>query len=171
MGTLVTEQVNVGVNVMTESVNFTVNSTFQGMLRLAHARGLKPDHIIEKRERIENGLFTWLGEQSLLALHLEVFLGDVALERFDLEFKYRAEADRNIRKPDISKLEEFCKRLPRLPDGIDYRVVVTTTDEASDVPGWSPTDLFPLDVTNECGLSEFGFGNIGTNLVYRGGRW
>lgn len=171
MGTLVTEQVNVGVNVMTESVNFTVNSVFRGVLRIAHTRGLKPDYMIQKREVIENGLFIWLGEQKLVALHLEIFVGGVAIERFDMEFKYRADADRNIRKLDVSGLEEFCRRLPVLPAGVDYRVVVTTADGASDVPGWTPTGLMPLDITNECGLSDFGFGHIGTNLVYRGGRW
>ena len=173
MGTLVSEKVDIGVNVLERSVTATANWVFQLALRVAKLRGLSPDSLIGKRQIIEDGLFTWLAEQTLEGISIEILdsKGEDAFERFDFEFTYRAEADLAVRNPNIAKLEEFCRTLRELPSGVEYRMVVSTASGATKVEGWYPYEFRPLHVDTEQLLSDHGFGNVGTKLIYRGGAW
>jgi len=173
MGTLVSEKVDIGVNVLEQSVTGTANWVFQLALKIASLRGLSPDHIVGKREIIEKGLFTWLAEQTLEGISIEIFDArrNDAFERFDFIFTYRAEADTTVRNPDVSRVEEFCRTLRKLPAGTTYRVVVSVGAGATVIEGWCVDEFLPLDVTNEQLLSDHGFGVIGTQVTYRGGAW
>jgi hypothetical protein len=173
MGTLVKEKVGVSVNVMEKSVTFMVNTLFNLMLRILNARGLRPDHIIGNREIIENGFFTWLAEETLERLHLEIIApdGTKALERWDISFEYSAVPDLTVRKPPVEELAEIQKKLRSLPRGTCYRIVVHTKPGASPVKGWYPTTLKPFTAKREETFARWGYGHIGGQLYYREGTW
>jgi len=167
---LVSEQVNIAVNVMQRSVNATANWLFQMALKVANLRGLSPEYLIKKREIIENGLFVWLAERTLEGISIEVFDSsrEDAHERFDFYFTYHSSPDPNVREPNIARLEEFCRTLEALPPGMEYRVVVSIGPNASEVPGWYDYEFRPLVGAREERLSDHGFGHISTHLIYRG---
>ena len=171
MGTLVSERVDVSVNVMERSVTATSNWVFQLLLRIASLRGLPADYLLDKRQIVETGLFAWLAEQTLEGFSVEIWNpdSDEAIERFDFEFNYRAEADTKVRNPNMAKLEEFCHTLRGLPSNAQYRILVSTAPGATQVEGWYPGEFKPLHVDHEEQLSDHGFGFVGTKLVYRGG--
>jgi len=68
MGTMVREKIDVGVNIVQRSITYMVNTTFQVLLEIIKRRNLRPDLLIRNRKVIEDGLFTWLAEQSLLSI-------------------------------------------------------------------------------------------------------
>jgi hypothetical protein len=173
MGTLVSQNVEVGVNVLGQSVTGTTNWVFQLLLKATNLRDLAPDHLLDRREIIEKGLFTWLAEQTLEVISLEIFEPgrEDALERFDHVFSYLAEPDMTVRNPDIAEVEAFCSTLQRLPASAQYRIAVSVRDGATVVEGWREGALRPLSVTKEQRLSDHGYGVIGTQFVYRGGAW
>jgi len=172
MAILVSDKVEIDVNVMQRSVIATANWLFQVALKVANLRGLPPDYLINKREIIEKGIFVWLAEKKLESISIEVSdpqRGE-AIERFDFHFTYRSDPDSAVREPNITRLEKFCHTLEALPPGAEYKVVVGTGDSATEVPGWYPYEFRPLNVTRQEQLSDHGFGHIGTTLIYRGGR-
>jgi hypothetical protein len=170
MGTLVSEKVEIAVNVMQRSVNATANWLFQMAFKIANLRRLSPDYLIQKREIIESGLFVWLAEQKLEGLSIEIFdpNRNDAQERFDFHFEYHSSPDPTVREPNIARLEEFCRRLEALPPGMEYRVVVAVGPNASEVPGWYDYQFRPLLAARNEQLSDYGYGHIETHLIYRG---
>jgi hypothetical protein len=170
MGTLVSQEVNVSVNVMERSVTASTNWVMQLVFRIINLRGLSPEHLISKREIIEKGVYVWLAEQKLEGISLEISApdGTEAIERFDFQFSYQANPDLSVRDPNIARLEEFCRKLETLPSDSRYVVVVHTASGATEISGWYPYSPLPLNATTEVHLSDHGYGHIGTNLVYRG---
>ncbi len=172
MDTLVSERVDITVNIREQSITATANWVFQLALRIVDRRGLRPDYLIAKRQIIENGLFAWLAEQTLEGLSIEIFAPDreEAIERFDFAFSYRAEADTTVRNPNMAQFDEFCRTLAQLPANAQYRILATTAPGACQVEGWYPGTFKPLRIERQETLSDHGFGLVGTTLVYRGGR-
>ena len=119
MGVLLKQKVDVSVNVMEKSIIYMVNTLFNVMFRIINARGLRPDYITANREIIENGFFTWLAEQTLESLHLEIISpdGSRALERWDVSFDYSAEPNPEVRKPPVEEIAAIRNKLRSLPRG------------------------------------------------------
>ena len=163
----------VEVDVVTKSATYTINMVFMVLLEIARERGLSSAYLMDGHKSMEEALFVWLSENSLLKVFLEVSMphSDEALERFDLSFEYVTDGDKELEKPNVEKLREFCRQLQALPPGAKYRTVVRTEEWASDVPGWEPTRLKELDVDTETSVTSFGYGAIGTTMVYRGSTW
>ena len=163
----------VEVNPIAASTTYTVNMVFRALLEIARGRGLSSAYLTDRHESIEEGLYIWLSECSLLKVFFEVSLphSDNALEVFELSFEYITDGDRELEKPNVERLRQFCRQLQALPPGAEYRTVVRTETWASDVPGWRPTHLKEIDVETEENLAGFGYGAIGTTLVYRGASW
>jgi len=173
MATITKQRVGVTVNVMEKSVTYMSNSLFQLGFKITKERGLSPDYLVDNRDILERGFFTWLSEQSLLSLHVEIISpdGKKALERWDLKFDYSAEPDMRVQKPPVEEVKEVSRRLRTLPEGVTYRIVVETKPDASDIEGWYETDFFPFSQTNESSLPGWGFGNIFGKLLIREGSW
>ena len=173
MGTMTKQRVEVSVNVMEKSVTYMANTLFLLAFRIVNARGLKPDFITKNRKTLEDGFFTWLAEQTLESVHVEIIslTGSKALERWDVSFDYSADPDNKVRKPPIEELADVCSNLRRLPRGTRYRIVVHTKPGASKVPGWYETTFKPFTQAREEELSGWGYGHIGAKLFYREGSW
>lgn len=173
MEAITKQKVEVSVNVMEKSVTYIANTLFQLAFRIVNARGLKPDFITQNRNALEDGFFTWLAEQSLESVHVEVtsLTGSEALERWDVTFDYSADPDPEVRKPPVEELAAVCNKLRRLPQGTRYRIVVKTKPGASKVPGWYETTFKPFTQAREEELPGWGYGHIGAKLFYRQGTW
>jgi len=173
MGAITKQRVQVSVNVMTKSVTYMANTLFQLAFRIAKERGLSPDYITANRDMLERAFFTWLAEQSLQSLHVEIVSpdGSRALERWDVSFDYSADPDPEVRKPPVEELARVCKKLRSLPRGTYYRILVQTKPGASKVAGWQQTAFKPFTATREQALSGWGYGHVGAKLWYREGTW
>jgi len=173
MATITQQQVRVSMNVLTMSVNYMVNTVMQLMLRIIKERGLSPKELIRDRDLLEDGLSTWLREQTLESLHVEVVSrrGEKALEIWTTVLEYRAEPDLQVRKPPVDQLATLCKKLRSLPSGTRYRILVSLRPGATEVPGWVDAEFRPFTQAREETLSGWGYGHIGGKLVYREGVW
>lgn len=169
--TNVVQTTDVAVNVTERSVTYIANTVFQMLFRIANGRGLSPRYITENREVIENGLFTWLAEQSLQRACLEVYLPRArhALEQWEFEFSYVSDSVAGAEQPPIAELAELCARLKALPRRARYRVVVQTAPGATEVPGWEPTNLRSVGGSQSHELQAWGYGNIFAKVTFRGG--
>lgn len=173
MGTMTKQKVRVSVNVMTKSVNYVVNTIFLLAFRITKWRGLPPHYLASNRDIIERGLFTWLAEQTLEQLHIEVISPDSsrALERWDMAFIYSADPDPEVGQPAMGDVESLCRKLRALPPGTQYRLLVQTKPGASDVEGWRESQFLPFTAAREQDLTQWGYGNIQGRLMYREGTW
>ena len=173
MSTMTEQKVNVSVNLMEKSVTYMSNTLFQIKFKIAQGRGLSPDYLVQNREILENGFFAWLSEQTLLSVHFEVIApdGSKALERWDLSFDYRADPDETVEKPPVQQIEEACRKLRSLPPGTNYRILVETKPEASEVQGWHETEFLPFAEKSNQEFSNWGYGHIFGKLWYREGTW
>jgi len=163
--------IGVGANVMEKSVTYVCNTVIQLFFRILHKRGLDAGFLSSSLEVLENGLRTWLGEQKLKEMHLEVSLphSSDALEDWKAIFEYYAEPDENVRKPPVEEVERICQELRALPAGAIYRIVAVTEPDASDVPGWIASSLKPLRDATERPFSGWGYGHVGAKFFYHGG--
>lgn len=168
--TNVRQSVGVTVNTAERSVTFVANTMFQVLFRIATGRGLSPDYITRNREVIENGLFTWLAEQTLQRAYLEVFLSghSQAIERWEFEFTYIDTPEAGAKQPPVAELAELCGILKALPRRAEYRVVVQTSPGATKVPGWKSTNLRSMGRCQSQELQAWGYGNISTKVTFRG---
>ena len=169
----VTTIARVQVDLVTASITYTINMVFKVLLEVARERGLSSTYLMDRYKSIEDALRIWMSENSLLKIFFEVSLphSDEAMEMFELTFEYVTDGDKEVEKPNVEKLREFCRQLQALPPGAEYRTVVRTEEWASDVPGWEPTQLKELDADTETSVTSFGYGAIGTTMVYRGSTW
>ena len=167
----VRQSATVQVNVTERSVTYITNTMFRMFLRIARACGLTPDYITSNREIIENGLFAWLAEATLLQAHLEVYFpgqGD-ALERWDFAFSYASTPGAGTHEPPVAEAERFCAALEALPPGASFRVVIQTAPGATEVPGWVPAQLRRLDETGNQAFEAWGLDGLSAAVTYRAG--
>ena len=172
MSTIVRQSTDVVVNITEKTITYIVNTMFQMFLRISCERKLGPAYITRNREIIENGLFVWLGEQTLQWAYLEVFLEgeNEAIERWDFQFTYAHTIEKVVRQPPVNEIGQLCAKLKTLPARARYRVVVYTAPGASKVPGWEPTELRTLNESASESVQGWSYGNIEVGLTYKGGR-
>ncbi len=172
MSTLVKQRTDlaVTVNVIETTFTFILNCVMQTVLLIARDRGLPLDYLRDKWDVIEKGLRTWLVEQTLECVCLEIFMpgADDAIERFDQEITYSIDAETAPQLPDRAALSEFCRKLASLPANATYRVLVQLSAEASAVEGWSPSRLRHLPQADSAHVMAFEYGNAKAAVVYRG---
>lgn len=167
------KSIGVDVNLMEKSVTFMANAVIQTLFRVAHKRGLDPDYLQSNLPAIEAGLVTWLAEEKLLSLLLQVYLPgrDDALEDWETAFEYYADPFLEVQKPPIEQIEEACQQLAGLPAGAGYRVYARLAPDATEVAGWVPGTPLTIDADVEQEFDGTGFGHIGGKIRYRGGHW
>ncbi len=172
MSTLVKQRIDlaVTVNVIETTFTFILNCVMQTVLLIARDRGLSLDYLRNKWDVIEKGLRTWLVEQTLECVCLEIYMpgADDAIERFDQEITYSIDTESSPRLPDRAALSEFCGKLESLPANATYRVVVQLSAGSSAVEGWSPSRLRHLPHTESAPVMAFEYGNAKAAVVYRG---
>ena len=165
--------VGVSVNIMEKSVTFVANTVIQILLRISHKRGLDPSYLQGNLEVIENGLRTWLSEQKLRGLLLQVSHPDRedALENWETLFDYFADPNNEVRKPPVDEIEKACEGLAKLPPGVTYRIFASVDPDASEVGGWVPGAPKQIISVMEKIFEDWGFGKIGAKIRYQGGEW
>lgn len=167
------KHIGVGINLMEKSVTFMANAVIQTLFRIAHKRGLDPGYLQSNVQIIEEGLVTWLAEEKLLSLLLQVYVPGRAdaLEDWETAFEYYADPYLEVQKPPIEQIEEACRQLASLPPAAGYRIYAHLAPDASEVAGWVPGTPLVIDVDVEQEFDGTGFGHIGGKIRYRGGRW
>ena len=170
MSIQVVNDTNVNVNTMTMTANFVVNQVFLTLFRIIRSRNLPPQYLSERRKIIEDGIFTWISEQTLKLLALEVFQegSDQAIERFEFNFKYTADPVMDVNQPAVHAIEEFLGTLFQLPEDAVYQVLVQLQPGATDVSGWKSSRFKELNITQEKELGDWGFGNASVDMRYLG---
>jgi len=165
--------VGVGVNIVEKSVTYVSNTVIQLLFRIAHKRGLDPSYIQGNLDVIEKGLRTWLSEQKLRALLLQVFVADKddALENWETMFEYYADPKEEVRKPPVQEIEKACEGLAKLPPGATYRIFASLDPDATEVDGWVPGTPKSLVAALEKVFEDWGFGQVGAKVRYQGGNW
>jgi len=135
------------------SVIYVTNEVFRIWLTILNARGLFSDKLLDEREEITKGLFTWLMTHHLHSTVLEVYRAglDDAIERWDMVFKYTPSFERPMGQRDIDATwqtipDEISRLTERLPPDAIYRIVLGLHPEVEGMPppairGWTPTIL------------------------------
>jgi Bacterial HORMA domain 2 len=138
-------RVRASVHVTARSFTYLVNEINRVFLEAITSGGLDPSEFVRKQAVIENGLRTWLTLRQLEVAYLEVYdrySGQVKA-RIDLTIAFRDSGDERYRT-DIEKIKGELAQAGRFT-GCLYRVVVSTTDGAAQVAGWSETTLGSVD--------------------------
>lgn len=163
----------VSVNILTMTATMVTNTVFRMLFRIASERGLPPNYINENRKIIEDGLSTWVYEQTLTSLTMEVYQeGQTnSMERFRFDFVYLVDPNMQATEPPVKTLQELTQTLKNLPQGSKYRVVVNLKEGASTVPGWVTAESMPLNKTKESKVGDWGFGHASVTLTYEGSDW
>ena len=168
MSVQIANNTDVIINTMTKTSNFVVNSVFLTMFRIANGRGLLPAYLIERRQIFEESVFTWISEQTLDTLTLEVYLDgtDKGLERYEFKFRYTADPDMTVRHAPIQQIEAFLSTLKQLPAQATYHVLVTLKTGATKISGWHSVQSKQMNVKREEHLGDFGFGHAGVEIRF-----
>lgn len=142
------------------------NKTLSFLISYAQARGLDEQHVVEKYDKFERALLTWIPSRHLTSVKFEIYDPDEpidgkAIERFDLEFDIRDPSDLSAEerrivenqsfKDNVDKVMRRVNDLGPLPDGVRYRIIFGKSSENSrghepaDVPGFSSTSSRSVD--------------------------
>jgi hypothetical protein len=163
---------------MQKEINYMVNILLQMMYRIEYGRGLsKAGYMARTHEIIERGLRTWLTEQKLQTVFIEIYdpTADKSYERGEVTITYTADPTEKVVKPPVEKLEKLFKKLKKLPPGAQFRIVVNNAPGYSEVPGWYSTTLkdFMGGVAEEIEVDDeaHGYGRLWGRLVLKIGNW
>jgi hypothetical protein len=161
------------VNIALQTITYIVTTLFQVLFRVAYMRGLSPVYIQRNHEVIENGLTTWITEQKLRKLTLQVFRAGSsnALENWSVAFTYTADPSAELRRPAIEQLEDFASQLRSLPPGCEYRIHAEVDQDASTVEGWQPGTKLPIIGRTRKDVFSWGHERLDAALEYEGGEW
>jgi hypothetical protein len=167
----------VGVKTWARATNYVANEVFRVWFIILSQRGLANADLLQKREVLNNGIYTWLATHHLKKAILEIYQpsSSEAVERWDMEFTY---ADPNVEdvsneegvdeiwKTYLDEMTTFMARMNALPSGTIYRVVVDLEDEVDGMPpppvdGWGSTTLRNADHLQQQ--------RFGENIISTGG--
>jgi hypothetical protein len=128
--------------------------------------GLDQSNFVQNQPVIERGLRTWLTLRQIETAYLEVYesaTGRVRT-RVDLQIEFREGGDERY-KTEIDAVKKAVARAGRFP-GCQYRVVVSTTDNAVKVEGWSDTTLGSVDHLSVHDIGEvIGTLGVGAKMI------
>ena len=151
----------IGVKTWTQGILYVSQEVIRFLLIILQQRGLSNDLILQNKETLTNGFYTWLLMRHLRKAILEVFQegSPEATERWDMTFEYAdpnkedvstADGVDDVWKTYIDEVSEFMGTLNALPSGTIYRVIVDLEDEVDGlppaaVPGWAPSEMKRVD--------------------------
>lgn len=179
----------VGVKTWAKATNYVATEIFRVWFIILQQRGLANTDLLQQKEILNNGLFTWLTTRHLKKAILEIYepSSSEAVERWDMEFVYADPRVEDLNSEDsvdeawktyLDEMTAFMARMNALPPGTEYRVVVDLEDEVDGNPppsvaGWSSTTLRNTDNLQ---LQKFGekiirAGNLIDVTMDVRGRW
>lgn len=167
----------VGVKTWAKATNYVATEIFRVWFIIIQQRGLANTDLLQKKEILNNGLFTWLTTRYLKRAILEIYepSSSEAVERWDMEFAYADPRAEDLNSEDsvdevwktyLDEMTAFMVRMNALPPGTEYRVVVDLEDEIDGNPppavaGWSSTTLRNTD--------NLQLQNFGEQIIRAGG--
>lgn len=141
----------VGVRIWTKATIYVANEVMRVFITLLDQRRLNNYKLLQQKEVITNGLFTWITTRHLKTAVLEIYHQNdtnKAIERWDLVFMYEEPTDddgfyedktEKLFETYLDEVSEFMRELAALPEGTEYRIVVDLDEGALAVEGWQPT--------------------------------
>lgn len=131
------------VRTYARSVTSVANGLVGVLLTVMTGRQLSGGCLMDDMDGVLMGLRVWLGLKQLRNVHLEIYDDRrKVIERWDLPITYATEYESDERVVDNQELiEAELSSLGSLPDADSYRLVVTTSPNSVDVPGWHDTKL------------------------------
>lgn len=160
----------VAVNTHSHSVTYVTDKLLGSVKEIVRLSGLDPDKLSDDWQVLELGILTWLNDEHLEVVHLEVYHATtnklVGRWDFDIFYNYSSGDGSFWQDPDDIKYHIRKQNLD--PANCNYRVVTTTTPGRRDVSGWSGTSLRSTD-----GFVRQGIGTTinGSGLSAGAGYW
>jgi hypothetical protein len=135
------------VYVTARSYTYLANEIVRIFYEAVTDAGLSPSQLADRQQVIERGLRTWLTLRQLNAAYLEIWdpATSQARSRVDLNIAFEIKG-RERYETDITEVKGALGRLGRVPQGCQYRVVVSLAPGAVAVEGWDEASL--LDVSH-----------------------
>jgi Bacterial HORMA domain 2 len=146
--------VRTSVHVTARSYTYMANEINRIFLEAIDDFGLDPSDFVENQTTIEYGLRTWLTRRQIQAAYLEVYesISGRVRSRIDLVIDFRDSGDERY-ETAMDSVKNAVAQAGRFP-GCRYRVVVSTTDGAAKVKGWSDTTLGSVDHLSRYDIGE-----------------
>lgn len=162
------------MNAVEKTATYTTNCLMRIGYRIEYGR-VGSNYMTQHHQPLEEGFRTWIAEQTLEAVHYEIYdpVSNKAYEVGMIRLDYFADPNEEVVKPPIEELERLFTRLNTLPPGAQFRCVVTTAPNATKLPGWQPTQLKDLmgGGKEDVSVGSFGFGHAKGSFIYRLGNW
>ncbi len=144
MATSTSVNTSVSAHVTARSTTWVANEILRTFLEIVQTRGLEIHDLHEQLDFYEKSLRTWLTGRHLLSVVLEVWnpqTEEQAAERYDLNLDYSPDGDNGERfETHLDRVRDELPRRP-LPAGFCYRLLVTLSENAPDLPGWEDTEF------------------------------
>lgn len=121
---------------------YVANELIRIIQDLVNLRSLPTDYMHQHGSLFSDSFRYWIAGRHLKRLTLEIYLPDTdqLIERFDLALDYDHTADDEYFETLTDKVRDSIASLDSLPEGCRYRVVVSLTEDAPNLPGWSKTE-------------------------------
>jgi hypothetical protein len=173
MAVVVKDSVQIATNILIQSIHMVVNSVMEVFIETIYQRRLDPASLLAMRKLLEDGLYIWLHERTLLAVLLEVSLPESAnaLEQWEVVFAYSDDPTSEVKRAPTEELKRFSQTLKALPQGSAYRILVSLAPNAKSVPGWIPATRKNINPIVEQHFGNFGYGNLEGQMRYTSGTW
>jgi hypothetical protein len=171
MSVVVRDSVMVDTNIFAKSKNMVVNTVMETLLEISYRRHLDPAALLDLRKKIEDAVYVWLHDRTLMGLMLEVSLPESAnaLENWEMVFFYKDDPNNEVKKAPTQEMKRFAESLKDLPPGSAYRLLVNLAPDAKMLEGWSRTTRKNIHPSIEKRFDNFGYGPISGQLLYTGG--
>jgi ssDNA-binding replication factor A large subunit len=158
----------VAVYTYAHSVTYVTDKLLNSVKKIVQMSGLDPDKLTEEWSVLERGISTWLGDQHLETLHLEVFhevTGEL-VRRWDFDVAYDQVGDGSFWQ-DPDDIRYHIEKAGINPANCDYRIVTSTNETRRDVAGWSKTSLRSTEGFVRQGIgTTIGAGGLSTGTSY-----
>lgn len=140
------------------AVKFVNNELITGFVTIANRAGADPDWIVQRREKLTESLSTWLEEESLSNVRLELCRpSGTVVDAFVFDVSY--DGDHGFIRFPIDSVSRAV-RTYRGQD-LDARVVPVTYTWSTDLDGWSNGDSPSVDTKS---IDSFGADNIDVDV-------
>ena len=165
-----TRGVKTEVNTGAHKHTYITTTVMQVVQRILHKRGLNPGYFQAKREVIEKGVLTWITDEKLKSLLLQVLRpgSSSAMENWRVLFEYKVDGNSPLRKPPVQQVEEFCVQLRNLPPGCEYQIFAEVAPDATYVEGWVPGTPLPIIGRTRKDFVRWGHDRVDASLEYEG---
>jgi hypothetical protein len=140
------------------AVTFVNNELITGFVTIANRAGADPSWIVDRRDKLTRSLSTWLEEESLSKVRLELrSAGDRVVDAFVFDVSY--DADHGYIRFPAERVSDAVRKYQHR--NLELRIVPVTYMWSTDFDGWSSGDT-PSVRTQD--IDNFGAGHIDVGI-------